>query len=171
VEIETVMAAIVPIIVSAVAYGAQSKEVERLRSDLETSESEVSAIETTHRENVKQLFDLHREQEREIASLRQGHERMDRFEGALARLDQDSRVQGNQVAELSVKMGMVFDEMRTLKHGVNELLHKIDASVLLKLEADQKIDKILGKFDEHKKESDARVERVLLKLETQWTAK
>jgi len=170
-DLETIIAAAVPIIVSAVAYGAQSKEVERLRQDLETAEQEIDSLEAAHKNNISELYDLHRAQERDISTLRQGHGRMDRMEAALDQLDRDSRTQGNQVAELSVKMGMVFEEMRTLKHGVNDLLQKVDASVMLKLETEQKIDKILAKFDEHKKESDARLDRVLSKIETQWTAK
>ena len=164
-EAETIIAALSPIVLGAIAYGAQSKEVDRLRADLEDSADEAAELTKAHRANIADLYNLHRLQEKEISDLRHGKDRLDRVEQAIDQLDRDSRTQGQQVAELNVKMGQVFDKLRDLNHGVNSLLQKVDDSVMLKLDSEKKIDSILARFDQHKKEADDRLERVLARLE------
>jgi vacuolar-type H+-ATPase subunit I/STV1 len=146
-ETETIIAAVVPIVLGAIAYGMQSKEVERLRVDLEESATDADEAAKAHRANISDLYSLHRAQEKEIATLRQGQDRLDRVEAAIDQLDRDSRTQGNQVAELSVKMGLVFEELRTVKHGINDMRQKIDSSLLIKMETEQKIDLILARME------------------------
>lgn len=150
-EAETIIAAVVPIVISAVAYGMQSKEVERLRSDLSDANDLCGEIEESRRRGEAKLYELHRQQDREISDLRGGKDRLERLETALERLDTDSRKQGSQVQELSIQMAQVFDKLRELNHGIRDILSKVDAQVGIKLETEMKIDQLITAIKEQKK--------------------
>lgn len=56
---------------------------------------------------------------------------IDKLEAKVDNQDRDLRTQSNQIEGLSVKMGMVYEEMRTIKHDVKNILTCLQQKIFL----------------------------------------